>query len=85
MEIEDRCELNILEERSCRLDKESVTMRNFYGVKVDIILRASKMVKHSALYNEGEGEVCLVGKCVNRHYTYVNTLLLKNKLIIFKH
>jgi len=83
MKIEDKCELNILEERSCRLDKKSVTMRNFLGLKVGIVLRASKMVKHSALYEKAEGEVCLAGKCVSQHYTYVNTLVLNNKLIIF--
>jgi len=47
--------LNKLEERPCRLDKESDTVRNLLGVKVGMVLRAFKMVKHYAVYEEADG------------------------------
>jgi len=48
-------ELKKQEERLWRQDRESDTMRNLLGEKVDMVKRASKIAKHSVVYEEADG------------------------------
>jgi len=40
-------------------------MKNLLQIKIDTILRASKIAKHSAVYEEAEGEDCWIKKCIS--------------------
>lgn len=63
------CDLKTLEKRAWRQDNpdsESVAMRNVFGGKVEIVLSASIIVKHSAV-----NEVAVGGKLLeNEMYNF---------------
>jgi len=68
--------LNTAHTSACKQEKESETVRNLLGVRVEMSWRASKLTKHLAVNEEAVGRRLLENKIYYLIYIFYNSLII---------